>query len=271
LGDGVDARFAKVVRPSQLRQIMAGPEHLGGVADLPFGIPKVVDLDESAGIVTWSRLEGRCLHDLLGHDQQLVEGARAAGRALRGLHGCPPAPAASAHDAGAEIAMLSAQLDRLRTLEPLVYTRLGDTPRRVFEALAQGSCGSVPLHRDFHDKQVFIDAAGRAGILDFDTMALGEPALDVANMLVHLELRALQQRCSPDAAGRAAEAFLDAYRPDAGVRQRLAAYEAATRLRLACLYTWRPAWRHLGPKLLSSMPHPCHRPLSCSSSRPFPP
>jgi len=127
---------------------------------------------------------------------------------------------------------------------------VGPLPRRVFEALAEGSCGSVPLHRDFHDKQVFIDAAGRAGILDFDTMALGEPALDVANMLVHLELRALQHRCSPEAAGQAAEAFMEAYRPEAPVRQRLAAYEAATRLRLACLYTWRPAWRHLGPVLL---------------------
>ncbi len=174
--------------------------------------------------------------------------------------------------------MLTGQIDRLRALEPSVYTRLGDTPRRVFGALAQGSCGSVPLHRDFHDKQVFIDAAGRAGILDFDTMAMGEPALDVANMLVHLELRALQQRCSPDAAGHAAEAFLDAYRPEAGVRQRLAAYEAATRLRLACLYMWRPAWRHLGPALLarllpSTIAHPCHLPrpasVSCSCSGPL--
>jgi aminoglycoside phosphotransferase (APT) family kinase protein len=246
--------------------------HLASLDDLPFDVPKVLDLDEPAGVVTWSRLEGDCLHDLLADDERLVEAARAAGRALRGLHGCEPAPDASVHDAGAEIAMLAGQLDRLRALEPSVFSRLGDMPGRVFETLAQGSCGAVPLHRDFHDKQVFVDAAGRPGILDFDTMAMGEPALDVANMLVHLELRALQKRCSPDAAGHAAEAFLGAYGPDAAVRQRLAAYEAATRLRLACLYTWRPAWRHLGPALLSSISLPCPPPqpasLSCSSWRP---
>ncbi len=48
------------------------------------------------------------------------------------------------------------------------------------------------LHRDFFDKQVVVDADGRPGLLDFDTLAAGEAAVDVANMLVHLELR----RCS---------------------------------------------------------------------------
>jgi len=84
-------------------------------------------------------------------------------------------------------------------------------------------------------------------------MATGEPSLDVANMLVHLQLRAMQQRCSPDAAAQAAAAFLEAYRPDGNGQQRLEAYQDATRLRLACLYTWRPRWRHLGPGLVESI------------------
>ena len=253
LGDPAAARFAKVVRPSQVHEVTAALEHLDGLPDRPFAIPTGIEVDEPNGVVTWSRLEGVCLHELLGHNQAFVDGARAAGRALRGLHGCAPPPACVGHDAASEIAMLGKHLDRLRALVPAVHAVFADAARRVFGALAEGSCGSALLHRDFYDKQVFIDPAGRTGLLDFDTIAAGEPALDVANMLVHLQLRAMQQRCSPDSAEQAAAAFLEGYRPDPAVQQRLAAWQDATRLRLACLYTWRPQWRHLGPALVESV------------------
>ncbi len=253
LGDPAAARFAKVVRPSQIHEVTTAPAHLASLSDRPFAIPAVVEVDEPNGIVTCSRLQGSSLHELLGQVKAFVDGAGEAGRALRGLHGCEPPRHCATHDAASEIAMLTKHLDRLRALEPDVHAGFADTARRVFETLAESSCGSVLLHRDFYDKQVFIDPAGRTGLLDFDTFALGEPALDVANMLVHLQLRAMQQRCSLDCAERATAAFLEGYRPDAAVRQRLAAYQDATRLRLACLYTWRPQWRHLGPALVESV------------------
>ena len=253
LGDGAAAPFAKAVRPSQVHEVTAALEHLDSLPGRPFAIPTVVEVDEPNGVVTCSRLEGSCLHELLGHDRAFIDGARAAGRALRGLHGCAPPPAVAGHDAASEIAMLQKHLERLRALEPAVHAGFADAARRVFEALAEGSCGSVLLHRDFYDKQVFVEHTGRTGLLDFDTLAWGEPALDVANMLVHLQLRALQQRCSVGCAEHAAAAFLEGYRPETTVRQRLAAWQDATRLRLACLYTWRPRWRHLGPALVESV------------------
>ncbi len=253
LDDPASARFAKVVRPSQLREVTAAPRHLDGLPDRPFAMPRVIEIDEPNGVVTCSRLEGVCLHELLGSDEAFIAGAGAAGGALRGLHGCAPPPECAGHDAASEIAMLGKHLDRLRSLAPAVHAEFADAAQRVFAALAEGSCGSVLLHRDFYDRQVFIDTAGRTGLLDFDTMATGEPALDVANMLVHLQLRAMQQRCSPDTAEQAAAAFLEAYRPEAALQQRLPAYQDATRLRLACLYSWRPRWRHLGPDLVKSV------------------
>ena len=96
----------------------------------------------------------------------------------------------------------------------------------------------------------FVQRDGTVGMLDLDTMAAGEPALDVANMLVHFELRALQGQCAPQPASRAAAAFLEGYEPGADVAARIDAYRNATRLRLACLYALRPPWRHLAPKLL---------------------
>jgi hypothetical protein len=252
--DGPTAtRFAKVVRPSQVHEVTAPLNYLGGLPDRPFAIPDVIEVDQVNGVVTCSRLEGVGLHDLLGSDKAFIAGAGAAGVTLRALHGCTPPPACAAHDAASEIATLGKHLDRLGALEPAVHAGFADAAQYVFGALAEGSNGSVLLHRDFYDKQVFIDPAGRTGLLDFDTVATGEPALDVANMLVHLQLRAMQQRCAPDAAEQAASAFLDAYRPDAAGQQRLGAYQDATRLRLACLYTWRPQWRHLGPGLVKSI------------------
>ena len=253
LDEQASTRFAKVVRPSQVHEITAALQHLGGLTDRPFAIPTVIEVDEPNGVVTCSRLEGVRLHELLGSDEAFIAGAGAAGRALRSLHGCAPPPACAAHDSASEITMLAKHLDRLGALVPAVHAVFAEAAQQVFGALAEGSCGSVLLHRDFYDKQVFIDPAGRTGLLDFDTAATGEPALDVANMLVHLQLRAMQQRCSPDCAEQAAAAFLGAYRPEAAVQQRLGAYQDATRLRLACLYTWRPQWRHLGPALAESV------------------
>ncbi len=106
------------------------------------------------------------------------------------------------------------------------------------------------IHRDFYDKQVFVDPEGGIGVLDFDTLCVGEPALDVANMLVHLELRSWQGRCSRGPASKAAGAFLDGYDPPPKVQARLGAYRDSTRLRLACLYAYRPRWRHLSADLV---------------------
>lgn len=77
-------------------------------------------------------------------------------------------------------------------------------------------------------------------MLDFDTLAAGEGALDLANLLVHLELRALQGHCTAARAAELAAAVLDGYEPDRTVRDRLAAYAAATRLRLCAVYRFRP-------------------------------
>ncbi len=141
--------------------------------------------------------------------------------------------------------MLSEQIERLGAFDPSARRGLEGAASNVAQALAGQASGPVPIHRDFYDKQIFADAGGRIGLLDFDTSALGEPALDVANMLEHLELRALQGLCSNELASSASEAFLDGYGPPISVTKRLGAYRAATRVRVACLYAYRPRWRRI--------------------------
>lgn len=117
------------------------------------------------------------------------------------------------------------------------------------------------LHRDLHDKQVLLRDDGRLAVIDVDTLAVGECALDVANVLAHLDLRVAQGLLSPAHARASRTGFLaglgeatdsDAEdpaweHPESG---RLEAYLAATRLRLAAVYSFRPRWRSVAATLL---------------------
>ncbi|MDP9445155.1 MAG: phosphotransferase, partial [Actinomycetota bacterium] len=136
-----------------------------------------------------------------------------------------------------------------------VHRQLCEAGRRLSGRPDETAC----LHRDLHDKQVLVDAhTCGVGMLDFDLLAAGEPALDLANLLVHLELRAMQGWCSPYRAQVCAAAVLDGYRPGPGVRRRLPGYDLTTRLRLVAVYGFRPPHRQAAARLLSARAHADH-------------
>ncbi|TFV53665.1 hypothetical protein E4P41_20890, partial [Geodermatophilus sp. DF01-2] len=112
-------------------------------------------------------------------------------------------------------------------------------PEAVLDELRAGGCGpAVPLHRDLHDRQVLVADDGSVGLLDFDLLAAGEPALDLANLLAHLSLRQHQGLVTD--AGPLRAAVLEGYRPAPAVAARVPVREAVTRLRLAAVYAFRP-------------------------------
>ena len=107
------------------------------------------------------------------------------------------------------------------------------------------------VHRDFYEKQVLVDGA-RTVLIDFDTLCLGNPALDLGNFLAHLRLAELQGTVDSKPLK---EAFLAGY--GAGVSaeldRRIEAYTKSTLLRLACLYSFSTRWRHLAAPLLEGV------------------
>ncbi len=242
-------RYGRVLRPSRLNETLASARHLLAAEGLGFTLPRILETDERRGFVAWSALEGASLHELLGVPPRLVPALRAAGEALRTLHALPAPPNAAIHGARAEQDLLREQLSLLQGLQPDVHRQVGGALEPVVAGLEGEHCGEATLHRDLHDKQVLIDTRGRPGLLDLDTAARGEPALDLANMLAHLELRAMQGRCTRDASTAAAEAFVAGYAPPAAVLARIPAFRAAALLRLACVYAYRPPWRHLARAL----------------------
>ncbi len=124
---------------------------------------------------------------------------------------------------------------------------------RIVELIAELPEVTIGLaHRDLHDGQCLESGEGLA-LFDFDQLARADVALDPANFLAHLALRALQgghgaDESSSHACGEALLAGLD--RNGEAFWTRLRFYEATTFLRLALVYALRPRWAALAPKLI---------------------
>ncbi|MEF3122442.1 hypothetical protein [Kocuria flava] len=229
---------------------------LGAAAGL--AVPRVLRAGEHA--LELAVLPGRSLHALGAEGPRgAVDAAWAAWAAVwprlaRALPAPGLLPEHTAEDEARTLARWAAHLD--------AFPGLLDAPPGAVSALAvrlgQRLTGlpaprrdRAVLHRDLHDQQLLFDGE-RIGALDLDTAAVGEPTLDLANLAVHLDLRHAQGLLGPErhAAGRAAVAAVaDELAVDPA---RLAVHADATRLRLACVYAFRPRWRPLAQQLLDA-------------------
>lgn len=247
-----DVTFAKVVRPDRVRDLARIMDAVQELAAQHFRTPPVTRLDVKDGVLYLATLPGRSLNELLA-GATITQAARAAGDALRHLHMLAIPPQAQPHDTVAEVAVIDKWMQRLSWLAPTLTAPIATYQTEVAAALRAATSPPVLLHRDYYDKQIFIGKDGKPGLLDFDLLAWGEAALDVANALVHVELRALQGRYSTADAQCAKAAFLESYRPTPLVTKRIQAYADATRLRLACVYSCRPYGLAQVPDLLASI------------------
>lgn len=206
-------------------------ERLRQVAQWP-GVQVPPVLAGTSETVTLGNLPGRTLHTLLGQSEP--ELGRRVGMLLKQLHsGRGQLPV---HDLAAEIAVTERWIAFAKR-----FTGTHLAPVRPLLP-AQNPAAHVPLHRDLHDKQILLgESPAETGLLDLDLLALGEPALDLANLLVHLELR-VRQGILPEADLRPlVEAVLEAHGATDETRVRLADYAHLTRIRLAAVYAFRPA------------------------------
>jgi thiamine kinase-like enzyme len=107
------------------------------------------------------------------------------------------------------------------------------------------------VHRDFQYNQVLL-GSDRVTIIDFDSMSIADPALDVGEFLAHLKWKALQRGWSEEEVRRFAETFVNAYQPDRPpeLMQRIDFHYRAYLLRIACRAALWPQWQHLTASLL---------------------
>ncbi|MGC5198427.1 phosphotransferase family protein [Aphanothece microscopica] len=190
-------------------------------------IPRPLGFVAEAGLALFAALPGSppVFRGLSGY-----RATRDIMRALGGLQGL--AIDADRHDARDELAILDSWAERLRNVFPEVARRLRDPLARLAkDLLALPECDRVPCHRDLHEGQILLHGDG-VGLLDFDTLRLGDPALDVGNLQAHLILAGLMD-------GRSYRAFLtamDTALPHLPLK-RIGIWRRAALLRLAIFLT----------------------------------
>ena len=104
------------------------------------------------------------------------------------------------------------------------------------------------VHRDLHDKQVFI-SGNEIHLIDLDGVGAGDPSIDVVNLAEHLRLRSLQYPHSRDWIRKLREDFLDLMDIDRE-EYRVQFLTALTGSRLAGVYALRPLQHGLARRLV---------------------
>ena len=235
-----DVVYSKVVRPRRTADLVRRMEQAAAVPGLH--VPRVTAVDEDAGTIRMSTLPGRTLHDLL--TEGVADAARAIGVAVRTLHSAGDVDGVPTHDLAAEVATTRGLLDLTGAHHALGARDLDALERdlaRAVSTVAQAGSVDQPglLHRDLHDKQLLVDGES-VGILDVDTLGVGDPALDLGNLLAHLDLRVQQGWTTPATAAAVEGEVLAGYGPSARTRAAAAGYRALTHVRLHALYAFRP-------------------------------
>lgn len=239
-----ETTFLKVVRPKRLAALIRAHETATGTPSAMM-VPEVLHSDP-AGWVELGRVPGRSLHDALRAATPVrggIDDICAVGRALAEFHQAPPSPTLT-HRVLDDPARW---IDTVGRIEPLARAEL---TRVATELPVLTPTGGVAVHGDLHDKNVFVARDG-VGLIDLDGLGLGAPEDDVANLAVHLRLRALQAGADALLGEQRADCLYAAYssvRPLDPVR--VDAVERHTWFRLACLYRFRDGSRHLTPELL---------------------
>jgi aminoglycoside phosphotransferase (APT) family kinase protein len=137
------------------------------------------------------------------------------------------------HGAMDELTILRGWADRVAEVFPKLAQRLHAPLSRLQQDMAAlAPMPSVPCHRDLHEGQILLDR-GQASLLDFDTLRLGDPALDVGNLQAHLMLASLRDGLPCGAFVTAMETAL----PHLQVR-RIALWRRGALLRLAMIYAF---------------------------------
>lgn len=162
------ADYAKVVPPTATRRLADAADRASRLEVAGVRVPRLLAVDAQGGVTLWSGLPGRALFDLLGRDE-LVDAAGRVGTALRALHGTPAPERLPRHTALDEAHVLDVWVTRLVTFarHPAAWVsrELASAAARAAEPLRRAlvdGCASSPatIHRDLHDKQVFVESTG---------------------------------------------------------------------------------------------------------------
>ena len=211
-------------------------------------VPELLGYDKKHGVMLMEFAPGRSLHAMIG-EQSFAEFCGEAGKSLRKLHSISMKnlPEYSVND---ELDSLREKVDIIANVFPETAGAYADVYAAIVKEKIVDDYSVVPVHRDFYDKQT-LHLPGRTTLLDFDNLALADPALDYGNFMAHLTLRRAQTPECEAVIRRGAESFEAGYGSvDGKFKRRAGWWKDAALMRLAILYSLRPRWKSIAPDLM---------------------
>lgn len=207
-------------------------------------LPRPLGEDRALGLALYAALPG---HPIQLRGLRGFAGIEATARALSALHRAKcDAPHWTAED---EIALLSQWEDRVIAVFPDLGPKIQPKLASIRKALRElPDMEPVTCHRDLHEGQILL-FRGLAGLLDFDTLSRGDPAMDLGNLQAHLDLAGVRQGRSFAAYVTAAERLFPQVK-----LSRIAVWRRAARLRLAMLWAFSAEPRATLSALLEDAP-----------------
>lgn len=274
------AQYVKLARPAATERAAERLESVRrALAQSPQApsVPEVDEQDLGAGVLVLAALPGPSVRELIlqaaasGRMRGAEQAGRRVGVALTAFAAAPAADGIGVHTVHDELAVLKQWVGASLTcsvVRGVFRERLVAAHRSAAaRLLALPPAPAVLTHRDLHDGQVLVDPEGlRSGahqrstvaFLDLDTVAYADPALDLGNLLAHLDLLA-GRRGAGAGTVRAAASFQDGVAQALSAEghpvtghdpERVEAFRAATRVRLAAVHAFRPGAPDLVPALL---------------------
>ena len=247
-----------VIKLARTRSVkaMAKAARLVAASGLP--VPPLLWQSPADRFVAMGFVQGQGLENITGANG--IEGHRATGGLLRQLHGSQLA-VQGVRTARDELNQLGLWVPVAATLFPELAEETGFCLRALESKIPDPPARLTTIHRDFYDKQVMVHDS-QVVLLDFDTLTLGDPNLDLGNFLAHVRLRRLQYPARRETLARAGEKFLTGYGSLPSGLEDLAWWQTAALLRLVVVYSLRPSWQHLVSRLLEEV-HICLHAPKC--------
>lgn len=260
----LEATYAKVVRRGRGSSVADAHERGAAAFGRHFHVPEIAT--QSGDAVELTAVPGRTLGDL-GADPTTSD--RAWSAAWRSWREAWVESVSGGDVVGRATHTVSDEARIIREWAQRAEERIGAGSGRllrgVSDRLVEGleRVASNPerlAHRDLHDKQLLWDHAYGIALIDLDTCARADPALDLGNLLAHAELAGDQGRWTP-ARVRAAASEIGAAAEDLGIgADSVDVWRRAARFRISCVHLLRPpgreaAHRDLFRMMVEESPH----------------
>lgn len=232
--------YAKLLRRAAFDRARRLYDSLRSHAERAGLVIPLLTSDEHHAFV-YAQAPGRSLHERLLAGEQPDLSALVNG--IERLGEIEPPGHLDTHGLDAEKGATLKMLDRGRMVVPEL-----EPLRDAVGAIDVPGCGGYRLvHRDLHDKQIFIDD-GAIRFIDFEGAARGPRHLDAVNLAEHCRLRTLQKRAP--GGNELGKFLLERFEIDPNDRE-VGLLTALTRARIAGVYAARPQWKALSLILAS--------------------